>query len=225
MRKILVILPFKVDASTLESHGRILRADASPRGSSISAVSLRRGPSPADFALPGFEHAIADIVDVAVRYRRKCDGVMISCFEDPGLTEVRQAMRVPVVAPCETALQLARAAGGRFFMVSPDRESEPLYRRFAAQMGLADRFGDFIHVPFEIEGASRNEALPDLVAGAIDDARRRGDADLAILGCTAFTECYDGIVARAGGRIIEPARASIRMLEMLIDLDLRQASG
>jgi allantoin racemase len=222
MRKVLAILPFKVDDSTLESHGRILQADAAPRGTSIAAVCLQRGPAPADFSRPGFEHAITDIVDLAMRHQRECDGIMISCFEDPGLAEVRQVSRVPVVAPCETALQLARAAGGRFFIISPDRESEPLYRRFAGEMGLAGSFDSFVHVPFEIEGVSGNEALPDQVAAAIADARRRSDADLALLGCTAFTECYDSIVARAGGRIIEPARAAIRMLELLIDLQLQR---
>jgi allantoin racemase len=223
MRKILAILPFKVDDSTLESHGRILQADAASRGTSITAVSLQRGPTPADFCQPGFEYAVTEIVDLAVRHQRECDGIMISCFEDPGLAEVRQVSRVPVTAPCETALQLARAAGGRFFIVSPDRESEPLYRRFAAGMGLSGSFDSLVHTPFEIEGVSRNEALPEQVAKAIGDARRRGDADLAILGCTAFMECFDSIAARAGGRIIEPARAAVRMLELLTDLDLKRA--
>ncbi|MBS0417756.1 MAG: hypothetical protein JSR66_08580 [Proteobacteria bacterium] len=221
-RRILVIIPFLVDESTRESHLRCLQRDAGPRGSVLSAVSLSQGPTPADFSEPGFNHAVSDIVAIAQRHQDDFDGIMISCFEDPGLAEVREVAHIPVVAPCESALQLARSAGGRFFIVSPDPGSEPLYRQFAAGMGLAGCFGSFVHVPFEIEAAGTNADLPDVVAEAIRMTRQEGAADLAILGCTAFTECYEGIVAGAGGRILDPARASIKLLELLIDLGLRR---
>lgn len=218
MRKILTILPFVVADSTRIAHETALQRDALARGTSVSCVSLDTGPTPADFSTPGFQHAIPAIVDLARRHQDEYDGIMISCFEDPGLDEVRKMSRIPVVGPCQTALQLALLAGDSFIIVSPDLCSEPLYRNFAAQAGLADRFASFVHLPFEIEGVSNDLALARAVADAITHARKMAHAGTAILGCTAFTDCYDRIRDLAGGRVIEPARSAIRVLELLIDL-------
>jgi allantoin racemase len=225
MRKILTILPFKVADATRVAHEQTLQRDAMARGTLVSCVGLEDGPTPADFSQPGFQHAVPSIVEIARRQQDDYDGILISCFEDPGLAEVREMSRIPVVGPCQTALQLALLGGEDFFIVSPDRESEPLYRELAAEAGVADRFVSFVHLPFEIEGVSDDPALPRKVADAIARARKTTHASTAILGCTAFTDCYDAIRELAGGRVIEPARAAIRILEVLIDLGSRGESA
>ena len=221
MREILAILPFVVTPETRARHEQILRRDAAPRGSSVTAVGLEQGPTPADYSRPGFKHAVGEIVEIAKRHEGRYDGIMISCFEDPALAEVREVTRIPVVGPCQTALQLANVAGGRFFIVSPDLEAEPLLRRFVADAGLTDRYASFVHMPFEIEGVAADADLAANAAGLIAVTREATHAQTAVLGCTAFTECYDDIRKLAGGRVIEPARASIGMLELLIDLESR----
>jgi allantoin racemase len=223
MRKILAILPFLVTEATRTQHEQALQRDATPRGTSVTAVGLQEGPTPADYSRPGFQYAVAEIVRIARRHHDEYDGIVISCFEDPGLADVRSVVGIPVVGPCQTALQLANFVGGSFFIVSPDREAEPLVRRSVSDAGLTDRFASFVHMPFEIEGTSYDSTLPESTAGLIKSTRKTTHAETAILGCTAFTQCYDTIRDLAGGRIIEPARASIRMLEHLIDLESRSA--
>jgi len=218
MRSILAILPFVVDEATRLAHERTLNRAAGGMAS-VTAVSLEAGPSPADFSGAGdFVHATTEIVDLVRRHQPRHDGVLVSCFEDPGVVEARQVASIPVVGPCEAAFALASFQPGRFFIVSPDPGSEPLFRRRAAAVGLADRFGPFVHVDFDVERTAAGDtgAVPAVVE-AIAATRRQSGCDIAILGCTAFAEVWPEIRARASGRIIEPASAGIRLLGVLLD--------
>jgi allantoin racemase len=219
MRSILTVIPFVVDEALRLAHERAL-SRAAGDATSVTVMSLEAGPSPADFSSQGdFSHATAEIVELVRRHERRHDGVLISCFEDPGVVEARQVAAIPVVGPCEAAFALASFHRGRFFVVSPDPGSEPLYRRRAADAGLADRFGPFVHVDFDVEGTAAGDtgAVPAIV-DAIARTRRVSGGDTAILGCTALAEAWPEIRAQAGGRIIEPASAGIRLLELLIDI-------
>lgn len=111
MRKILAILPFLVTETTRARHEQILQRDAAPRGTSVTAVGLDHGPTPADYSRPGFQHAVREIVEIAKRYQNRYDGILISCFEDPGLAEVREMAQMPVVGAAHTARR--RECSGR----------------------------------------------------------------------------------------------------------------
>jgi len=217
MHKILVIIPFVVDLDVLCEHEKVLTAANSKR-SHITVVSLAVGPSPADFDKPTFQHAVPEILDVVRERQKDFDGIMISCFEDPGLAEAREISNIPVVAPCETAMLFAASLGRSFFLISPDPNSEGLYRRIAASFGLAANFAAFETIEFDVGGENDADASVARFASIVSKARNETHADIAILACTAFAGYANAIRCKAGGWIIEPATAAIQHLESLIDL-------
>jgi len=217
MRKILVIIPFTVDSDLAQSHSQYLEQHLR-EDTTISLISLKNGPTLEEYESLGSEYGLQEILDIVRRAQADYDGIMVSCFEDPGVLQARAISGIPIAGPCESALFTASLWGQKFFVISPDEPAEQLCRNRVDAMGLNDRFGAFKLVQFDVpEFADNERKLIDEICAIIDGAHRDGSGGVAILGCTAFGPLHAAIQQQVETPVIDAAAAAIRSLETAID--------
>jgi len=105
----------------------------------VKVVTADRSPpmltTPATLAA-----AAAQVIELGMAHGHGCVGVIVGAFGDPGLTELRDKIDVPVVGLCESAM-LAAAQGARRFGVAtstPDLAQAIVQR--ACDLGLGHLF-------------------------------------------------------------------------------------
>jgi allantoin racemase len=141
------------------------------------------------------------------------DVAIIGAFGDPGLTEARMRLSIPVVGLGEAGLTAA-ANGRRFSVVTLGEAMRAALAERVRSLGLADRLAEIRILPVSIPDIIANReahlgALADAIRGCAGDAVLLGGAPLAGLG-TKMTEetgvtVLDGVEAcvRTAMRISE----------------------
>lgn len=166
-----------------------------------------------------------------------CDGVFINTFGDYGITELKSALRIPVVGAGEASLTLATTLGRRFAIVTIWPPSlNFLYEERLATTGLASRCVGIFNVLNELEmnqrgqsndpvaamRAARADMIDRISVAAIKAVREQG-ADTIVLGCTCMAPIGGVIAARLDVPVIEPMTAGYAATEMLAALKLAQS--
>ncbi|WP_298024986.1 aspartate/glutamate racemase family protein [uncultured Dysosmobacter sp.] len=103
--------------AAMDQRERMLSAAVSP-GVAISVDCIKKGPDELDchtdeaFAAP-------ELVKMAIQAEKDgFDAIVIYCFSDVGLDACRENVRVPVIAPGETALAVAQTLCSRFVAIT-----------------------------------------------------------------------------------------------------------
>lgn len=122
------------------------------------------------------------------------DAVLLACFGDPGLANLRQTSRVPVIGMAEAALDEAAALHTPFHVVTAGWAWDAMLRETIAQHPLAATLLDGITV---LEGTGLSIAQnPDAFVATLQNtlnALQRDGAPTCILGGAGF--------ARLAGRL------------------------
>ncbi|AGK61235.1 Hydantoin racemase [Archaeoglobus sulfaticallidus PM70-1] len=117
---------------------------------------------------------------------KKADAIVINCFADPCLFELRENLAVPVFGAGETTMHVA-AMLGEFSVIGPGDNMISWTRIQAKEYGLFDKLISVKKIRFSVEDVIAGEeelykATKEACTDAIDDG-----ADAIILGCTGFT--------------------------------------
>lgn len=137
--RILIINP-NTTASMTEAIGSAA-AKAASAGTTILAVNPDNGPASIQGAEDG-EAALPGLYDVFDRYVTGKDGfdaVIIACFDDTGLDELRARSQVPVTGIGEAAYRLAAETAAPFSVVTTLPVSIPVLEQNIKAYGLAAR--------------------------------------------------------------------------------------
>ncbi|MFR9805082.1 aspartate/glutamate racemase family protein [Pseudonocardia sp. RS010] len=179
------------------------------------------------FGYPYLLNSIDVIHNLLDAARSGADGVMVACSGDPGITEARTLVDVPVVGPWEATLHLAASYAYRFGVVTvEDRAWGETCHSLVAKNGLLDRCVgvERIETPSLkafTEGFGPN---PDFV---VEDIRTQantlvekgagaiviGSAGLSTIAGTAGLTQLDG-----GIPVFETLSIGLKMLELRVDL-------
>lgn len=195
------------DPEVLGAHGRILEA-AFPGVRTLSRCI-------ADQPLGIFDEAserlaVPKVVALAVEMASEVDGLVITCAADPGLTEVRRAVGVPVVGAGSSGAAVAAALGERVAVLGlegsvPRPIREILGRRllgFYSAQGMRTACDLF-------SGAGR--------AAVLEAARRavRDGAGVMLFGCCGLSSMGMADVLRAEFHlpVVDPVVAAGAMLQ------------
>ena len=221
MRRILAIIPFVVDRELADEHLRTLEIQ-SQRDTTITIAHLNKGPKISDYGKEGFQHGVSETVEIVVSNQSRYDGILISCFEDPGVHEARAIATIPVVGPGESSMIMASRLANKFNIISPDEPAERILRGMAKSMGLEDQFGVFELISTDVsEFNNQSNTVVSEVASAIRRAEEKCQNAVNILGCTGFADIQNDIADSVDVPILDSVTASISMLESLIDVSSR----
>ncbi len=110
------------------------------------------------------------------------DALVIACFGDPGLRQLRNHLAIPVIGMADASCHVACQLGHRFGIVTGGAAWAPMLRCFVDEIGLMSRMSG-IHTLDETGDAlsAAPERALSMIAQKIDQAHIDG-ADVVILG-------------------------------------------
>jgi allantoin racemase len=205
-RRIVIINPNSTAAMTHDMVA-IARTTMSP-GIEITGMTNEAGPpaiqgeADAIACLPGL-FALADSLEVA-----QADAVVIGCFDDTGLTELRAKMRCPVVGLGEAGVIAATLAAPRFAVLTTTEGSVPVIAANIDAMGLGPRCDDVRAARVPVLDLSHR--IPDLRHALAGLAADTGTGAI-VLGCAGMGSLARDLAEPGLPLLIDPVRAAVSM--------------
>jgi len=214
--RILVINPNST-ASMTAAIGAAARRAAAP-GTAIAAVNPPEGPA----AIQGAEDGAAALPGLFAVFEREvlqahsCDAVVIACFDDTGLAELKARSPVPVVGIGEAGFLAAMLVAERFSVVTTMAVSLPVIEANLATYGWAGRCARVraSGVPvLDLEGAEAK--VVETVAAEIARAVAEDGCAAIVLGCAGMAELAQEMTERFGLPVIDGVTAAVAFCEAL----------
>ena len=166
------------------------------------------------------------VVEQAVEAeRRGYDAVITACLGDPGVDAARELVRIPVIAPGETALLTARMLAHHFSVLTPLQETLPIAREQVHKVGVAASVASIR--PFNVSVERIRDREPSMIAALVALGRRcveEDGAELLVLACASMSVLADEIEPEIGVPVIDAVRLSLRAAEMLVGAGLRHSA-
>ncbi len=217
--KILVINPVghtKWD----ESDRRFFKSIASP-DTEVEVVSLASGP-PSVETINDYEIVKPLVVEKALESHRGYDGLIVNCFLDPGVDELKKSLHKPVVGPGESSLAFASVFGGKIGIVSIESEALNLINQRCRELGYSERISTIRGIKIHVVDLEKNWDITrrELINESMKAVKE--GSDVIILGCTGLAGLAGEVSEAIGRPVIDPAAAALKMVESLISLKLRK---
>ena len=182
----------------------------------ITSMNPQRGPvaiqgaADGEAALPGLFALFDEQFSGAAAY----DAIIIACFDDTGLENLKNRSPVPVLGIGEAAFQAAMMLGARFSVVTTLAVSVPVIEANIARYGFRERCAGVraSDVPVletqdtQTEGKIRAEALCALDEDA---------CDVIVLGCAGMAHLAREMSAELGVPVIDGVAAAVGFCESL----------
>jgi len=172
-----------------------------------------QGPADGEAALPG----LFEEVDKAVQ--QDLDAIIIACFDDTGLDQVRQMSARPSVGIGEAAFHCAMMLGARFSVVTTLSVSVPVIEDNIARYGLASsccrvRASEVPVLDLEKPGSAAREK----VSAEIGVALREDNCGAIVLGCAGMADLAADLSDTHGVPVIDGVAAAVGMASALVRL-------
>lgn len=154
------------------------------------------------------------------------DAVIINCLLEPGLSAVREALRIPAVGDLGAALHLASLIARKFSMLLPGPEYRGESRAIAdlvRQYGFENHIASYRQVGTPTLGFAKdgNVDIPEIMLKAARDAVNENGAQ-AIIGYGGMP-VYRKLRAELPVPVISPVQASVIVAETLARANLSQS--
>ena len=167
------------------------------------------------------------------------DAVIICCYTDCGLQQLREVLDIPVVGLAESSMAIATMLGRRFAIIAPIKEFIPVYELNLRVYGFESRVIRHepirpLSLPLDTSRFEQylryftdphSELIPhfeSVAKGCVD-----GGAEVVIAGCgaigPALTLAEYTTVGETGCPVIDPVSIAVKTAELLVDL--RRSTG
>ncbi|MCR4434039.1 MAG: aspartate/glutamate racemase family protein [Caldiserica bacterium] len=219
MKKIKVIIPVQTEIWTkphFEELNQCKDADTE-----ITVVSLDTGAESVENGYDDTWNALATILEVEKAEKEGFDGVIISCFGDPGLRAAKEAVKIPVVGVAEASIHLASMLGRRFAVITAGPPDAGAY--------IMDNFKvyEMDHKCIAVRSVGFNvldltEDKTKVVTQFVQIAKEliQEGAEVMVIGCTGMTELAGQIAKELPVPVINPAPAALKVCEDLVSLKI-----
>ena len=214
--RILYINPNSTEAMTL---GVVEAARTALPGAEVIGWTNADGPP----AIQGPEDGAAAVAGVRALLPKAreigAEVIVIACFDDTGLDELRRAAHCPVIGIGQAAYHMAALLGAPFSVVTTLPVSVPVLEENLTSYGfgpLCRRIRPSGLAVLEVE-AAQPPALARL-AEELAMAEAEDGIATAILGCAGMAPLAEGLQAASGLRLIDGVRASALLAAALCGL-------
>ncbi len=159
--------------------------------------------------------------EVVMAKKNGCDGLVIACFDDPGLGACREVLDGPVMGICEAAMHAASIISTSFSVVTTLPRSTPIIESLAHRYGMSHfcrrvRAADLPVLALEEAGSSAREKIRDEIIRAV----KEDGSESVILGCAGMADLTEWLSEQAGVPVIDGVVVATKMVEALIGAKL-----
>ena len=161
------------------------------------------------------------LAQAATANENGCEGLVIACFDDPGLGACREIFDGPVVGICEAAMHAASFIATSFSVVTTLPRSIPIVESLAHQYGMSRfcrrvRAADLPVLALEDGANGAREKVRDEIVRAVAEDR----SEAVILGCAGMADLTEWLTEQAGVPVIDGIVAATKMVEALVGAKL-----
>lgn len=213
--KILIINPNST-ASMTELVSMEAQSVAAER-TEIVAVNPTDSPPAIQGADDG-EAALPHLIDLFDKQiaEHDFDAVVIACFDDTGLWELKGRADIPVVGIGEAGFHAAMLFGLRFAVITTLPVSVPVIKGNIERQGMLERCAEVraTNIPV-LELEAKPEASVVRISEEIDAALSTGHCDAIVLGCAGMADIAEQLQSKYTVPIVDGVKAAIGLCETL----------
>ncbi len=163
-----------------------------------------------------YEHiAIHNIIEQSIVAEKDgFDAIVIGCFYDPGLREVRELVKIPVVGVCEASLHVASMlSAGKFSILVGRRKWIPKMADNAQNYGLDSKISSWrvldLTVPDMEDKVKTQSAILREARAAVEE----DGAEVVCLGCTGMAGQAEHAQEVLGVPVLDPVLVGLKVAE------------
>lgn len=229
MPRVLVIVPFPVDADNLARREAQLEAVRLDDEIAFTFRPVRIAP--ANY-VSAQDSLLADlgILEAGLAAEEEgFDAVCIDTVSDSGMAALRSVLRIPVIGAGRHAMLAALMLGERFSILAMWDRWRPLYTKTLTELGLEAKCASIRSADLEPNNQSllkgrEEEVFPVLLQTAtrcVEEDR----ADVIVLGSTTMHEAHAFLAERLPVPIVNPGPMSYRLAQAAIRLKLSHSGA
>lgn len=198
-------------------------------GIAVTHREIDAGPASIESEFEAALCAPATIARIIEAEREGVDAVVIDCMDDPAMRPGREAVRIPVIGPCQTAMHIAAMLGHKFSVVTVLRRLRPQFENTAALCGLSTKLASVRWVDIAVLELEQDleHTRQRLVEEATQAVEHEG-AEAIIFGCTGLMGCAAAVRAGLLARgidvpVIDPIPTAVSIAAALARVGLSQS--
>jgi allantoin racemase len=213
MMRLLYLNPNSTEAMT---DSILSVAKMAGSGADIIGWTNDKGPAAIQGPDDG-QNAIGGLLDMLpLAKAEKMDAIVIGCFDDTGLAELRAVAHCPVIGIGQAGMAVAALYGGRFGVVTTLAVSVPVIEdnvaAYGHQAGCAGVFASGLPV-LEVEAGG-----PDVLQRLLDTITigQNAGAKALILGCAGMARLKPALTRKSGALLVDGVSASAHIARTLV---------
>lgn len=220
MLDILVVNPNSTQSMT-DKIVEAARAVASP-GTVIHGATAQGSPA----SIEGHHDEAMSLPGLLARVREAeangIDGIVVACFDDPGIAACRELATGPVLGICEAAVKAASMLSTSFSVVTTLPRSVPVIEHLIHGYGLSHqcrrvRSASIPVLALEEPGSNARIKVRDEIMTAIREDR----CEAVVLGCAGMADLTAWLSEETGIPVIDGVSVATRMIEALVGAGLK----
>lgn len=224
MPKILVIVPFALDAEGVGRRKQQLATVKLDAGSDFHFRPVKAGPSsfmsPHDFSLMD----IAIFEAGANAEAEGFDAVCIDTMSDSGMAALRSVLDIPVVSPGKASMLFALTLGSRFSVLAQWKPALFRYKRALGEYGLTQQCASVrsFDIPPNFDSlldGKQETAFPKMRDTCMRCIEEDG-AEVICLGSTTMYQAAEWLAANLPVPVINPGPLTYKLVESMLALKL-----
>ncbi|AHD03531.1 aspartate/glutamate racemase family protein [Leisingera methylohalidivorans] len=218
--KILVVNP----NSTASMTAKIVEAAEAAASPGVTILGATAEGAPASIeghfdeamSLPGL------LARVAAAEEQGIDGIVVACFDDPGIGACRELATGPVLGICEAAVKAASMLATSFSVVTTLPRSVPVIEHLIHGYGLSHqcrrvRSAAIPVLALEEEGSDARQKIRAEILRAIEEDL----CEAVVLGCAGMADLTAWLSEETGIPVIDGVSVATRMIEALAGCGLK----
>lgn len=189
---------------------------------SIEVANLPEGPKELISEVDDVEAAPYVLKEAVLAEKSGYSGMIVYCFDDPGVLAARNLVKIPVVGLGGPSLTLAHFVSHRFSILSPGRNPHQVRAYVERQchgFGVTTKLVSvrpIVMSPLTMM-AEKEKALRPILQKEIRNAVEQDGADTIVFGCGAMSGVLETLDS-CGATLIDPGIAALNFIEMLLNL-------
>lgn len=168
-----------------------------------------------------YQIAAFEMINMLQNSSVKYEGVLVSCFGDPGLYALKEMYENPVIGIAEAAMSAAILIGRKFSIIAASMKAVSMMKDLVCQYGLTDRLASVRALNTNVLDIEKNKiGMIDQMVPVIHQCIENG-ADSIILGCASMTGLKEKLEEKVKIPVIDPIQIGYKWLEALVQADVK----
>lgn len=216
--KILVINP--VGHTLWNESDKALYKGFLPVDIDVDVVSLPKGPKSVE-TVEAYNEVTPKVVEVGRNLFSKYYGLIVNCFLDPGVDELRHETRGIVLGAGEASLTLAKLYGRPVYIITPGSEKDAINLMWSnvKKLNFEKFVVDIIGIPMRVVDIDVDkEKTIQLLLKTVSSIVSRENKAIIVLGCTGFGGMAEELENSVKVPVIDPVKACALLMTSLLKL-------